>query len=118
MDIKPFTPAIRMQRTALIRRSVEWHEDLAKTYGVTDSEVYLALLDFLGMSLRVENVNGALDFKLAAPTDTAEHLRKKFTAYLETQNSQAVWNIEAAIREYDTPIDEDLAPGVTSEDPE
>lgn len=118
MDIKPFTPMTRMQRTALVRKTREWWAEVAESYGVSEDDLYLALIDFFTMSLRVGNVNGNLDFKFALTHDDSATIRKKFAAYLGTETTQAVWDIEAAIREYDAPVDEALAPEATPEDPE
>jgi hypothetical protein len=118
MDIKPFTPAIRMQRTALLRRTNDWRVNVAQEYGVSEDELYLALLDFFGMSLRAPSPNGKVDFAFAALSDDSAALQKKFLAYLNTTHTQAVWEIEAAIRAYDAPVDEALESGVTPEDPE
>jgi hypothetical protein len=118
MDIKPFTPAIRMQRTALLRRTNEWRVQVAQDYGVSEDELYLALLDFFGMSLRAPSPNGKSDFSFAVLSDDSTTLQKKFLAYLNTSDTQAIWDIEAAIRAYDAPVDDTLAPDVESEDPE
>jgi hypothetical protein len=118
MDIKPFTPAIRMQRTALIRRTTEWRKQVAEDYGVSEDEVYLALMDFFSMSLRAPYSNGKMGFAFAVLSDDSAALQKKFLAYLNTSDTQTVWNIEAAIRTYDAPVDEILAPDAESADPE
>jgi hypothetical protein len=118
MDIKPFTPAIRMQRTALIRRTTEWRKQVAEDYGVSEDELYLALLDFFTMSLRTSYPNGKTDFWFAELTDDSAALQKKFLAYLNTTHTQTVWDIEAAMRSYDAPVDEALAPDAESADPE
>jgi hypothetical protein len=118
MDIKPFTPAIRMQRTALLRRTNEWRVKVAQDYGVSEDELYLALLDFFSMSLRAPYCNGKADFTFAVLSDDSATLKKKFLAYLNTANTQTIWDIESAIRAYDAPVDEALAPDVESADPE
>jgi hypothetical protein len=118
MDIKPFTPAIRMQRTALIRRTTEWRVEVAQAFSVSEDELYLALLDFFSMSLRAPSPNGKADFSFAVLSDDSAVLKKKFLAYLNTVDTQTVWDIEAAIRSYDAPVDEALAPDAESADPE
>jgi hypothetical protein len=118
MDIKPFTPAIRMQRTALLRRTNDWRVKVAQEYGVSEDELYLALLDFFSMSLRASYPNGKTDFWFAELADDSAALQKKFVAYLNTTHTQTVWEIEAAIRAYDAPVDEALAPDAESTDPE
>jgi hypothetical protein len=118
MKIKPFTPAIRMQRTAILRKSQPWFADVAVEYGVTDDEIYLALLDFASVSLRVNGHKKKLDFDLIVPSDTPDVVRDKFVAYLNTTTTGAVYDIERAMREYDAPVDPALAPDMEPDDPE
>jgi hypothetical protein len=117
MKIKPFTPAIRMQQTAIINRSMEWWDDVAAEYGVTKNEVFAALRDLATMSMRINGQGKMLDFELPSPSDDSATLRKKFVAYLNTSKPEAVWEIERALQAFDRPVDPDTAPEKPS-DPE
>lgn len=118
MKIKPFTPAVRMQRTAILRKCQPWFGEVAQSYGVSEDEIYLALLDFTTLSLRVNGQKRKLDFGMVAPDDAIDTVRTKFEAYLNTTTSDAVWELERAIREADAPIDTALAPDTEPSDPE
>lgn len=110
MDFKPYTPAIRMQRTALMRKSNVWYKEVGKEYGVTEDEIYLAFLDFATISLRLNGDKPNVDFKWLTPTDDSETIRAKFAAYLNTQTAPAVWEVEKALNAFDAPVDPDTAP--------
>lgn len=110
MKIKPFTPAIRMQRTALINRALDWMDEVANEYGVSSNEVFAAFRDLTTMALRVNGQGKALDFDLPVLTDDSDTLREKFVAYLNTEKTEPVWAIENAIATFDRPADTDTAP--------
>jgi hypothetical protein len=117
MKIKPFTPAIRMQRSAIMNRSFDWLEDVGVEYGVSKNEVWAALRDFGDLSLRVNGQAKTLDFELLQSTDDSEMIKTKLIAYLNTDNPDAVWKIENAILAFDAPSNPDTAPEAPS-DPE
>jgi hypothetical protein len=111
MDIKPYTIKTRMQNTTLIRKALSWVGDLCAEYGVDENVLYTAYTDYAALSLRT---NGStfkgLDFKPLELTDSPEEAQKKFRAYLDTQCSARVFEIERAIQAYDAPADPALAP--------
>lgn len=117
MAFKPYTPAVRMQRTAILRRSKEWYEEVAQEFGVTDDEIYLALLDFASLSLRMNGQKPKVDFQWVKSTDDSETIRAKFIAYLNTETTQPVWELESEMRAFDAPVNPDIAPETPS-DPE
>lgn len=110
MDFKPYTPAIRMQRTAILRKAQPWFEEVGKDYGVSDDEIYLALLDFINLSIRLNGSKPEVDFKWLAPADNADKVREKFIAYLNTQTADIIWELETALNIFDAPADPDTAP--------
>lgn len=117
MKIKPYTPLIRMQRTAITNRSFDWLDAVAAEYGVTKNEVYMALGDFALMSLRINGQAKSLDFDLLKSTDDSDTIREKLIAYLNTGKPQAVWAVENDIQQFDAPANADTAPETPS-DPE
>lgn len=114
---KPYTPAIRMQRTALYRKSQGWFAALAETYNVTVDDLYLAWLDFASLSLRLNGNNPGVDFEWLTTSDSSETIQQKFIAYLNTETANAVWQLERDIQAFDAPVDPDTAPEPPS-DPE
>jgi len=110
MDFKPYTPAVRMQRTAIMRKSSAWYEAVGQEYGVSQDEIYLALLDFATLSLRLNGSKPKVDFKWLLPSDDEKVVRKKFTAYLNTQAAEKVFELEQALLDFDAPTNPDTAP--------
>lgn len=110
MKIQLWTPALRMKRTAIVNRSFDWLDEVAADYGVTKNEVFAALQDIATLSLRINGQRKALDFELMESTDDSATIREKLVAYLNTENPQAVWDMEAALAEFDRPVNVDTAP--------
>lgn len=110
MTFKPYTPAIRMQRTAILRKAAAWYDEVGQEFGVTQDEIYLALLDFASLSLRMNGQKPKVDFQWVKSTDDSETIRAKFVAYLNTATTDPVWELERDMREFDTPADPDTAP--------
>jgi hypothetical protein len=118
MDIKPYTVKTRMQDTTLRRKALPWLAALCADYGVDENVLYTAFSDYAVLSLRTNGSTfKALDFKPLELTDTPEQAQEKFRAYLDTQCSPRVFEIERAIQAYDAPADPALAPEPPS-DPE
>jgi hypothetical protein len=114
---KPYTPAIRMQRTAVLRKAQPWFDEVGQDFEVSGDEVYLALLDFVNLSLRMNGSKPKVDFKWLAPSDDSATIRKKFEAYLNTKTAAVVWQLETELRTFDAPVDSELAPEAPT-DPE
>lgn len=117
MAFKPYTPAVRMQRTAIMRKAASWYEEVGKEFGVTQDEIYLALLDFASLSLRMNGQKPKVDFQWVKSTDDSETIRTKFVGYLNTETTQPVWELEQAMQAFDAPANPDTAPEPSS-DPE
>lgn len=119
MDIKPYTPLVRMQHKTIYRKALDWYDELAAEYGVDKNVLFAALIDYTALPFRLNGgAPKGLDFAFPDISDTPESLKKKFIAYLNTACTNELAAMEAAIIAYDSPADAALAPESDPADPE
>lgn len=108
-EILVYTPRLRLQYGALLRKC-PWYVDVAEELGVEKIVLDDALADYLQMSIRVSELNGALDFEFADTKDTPEQVKEKFMVYLDTQDIEFIDKLTDEINAVDAPADADIAP--------
>lgn len=118
IEVKAYSPKMRMYYRRALRHMLSWYEDVAPKYDVTPDELFEELTDFAMISLRAR-VNGklGLDFELIHTKDDNDAIKSKAVAYLETETADKWFQIEAAVKAFDTPDDEALKPDLDSDDP-
>jgi len=118
MDIKVYTPLIRMQHSSVYSKGLEWYKELAAEYGVHENALFAALVDYTAIPFRLNGYTPkGLDFAFATRDDDVESLKEKFIGYLNTECIHELAAIEKAIKAFDEPVDSDKAPEAPS-DPE
>jgi hypothetical protein len=114
-EILTYTPRLRLQYQSLLRKAIDWYEEVAGDLGVETVVISNAIGDFLQMSVRVSGLNGDVDFDFASPQDTPEAVREKFNAYLDTEQMDMVDKIFDDINTTDAPANPETAPTAPTE---
>lgn len=115
MEIKRRTP-----RTDLIYQTIKIKADgldraVAASEGVHWAVAEVSVDNFLNLSARWTPNGTPLDFELAAISDDASDIKRKYLAYLDSEHVDQIDQALLALMKMDLPADKTLAPDAPSE---
>lgn len=116
MEIKRRTPRVQLVQTSIMRKMADLTDDLQGEIQIDEDVLDLGLSRFAELSARWLPNGTALDFQLASGMDSAEQIREKFLAYLDTESVDEVEAAFGAMYELDRPADPATAPLPPPED--
>lgn len=108
MKVLKRTPRTEMRYEALIRKVLQFFDEMVEGSGEEATTMDLAVTHFARLSSRIEP-NGKSKIGLAAPGDDPETIRAKFENFLDADWGE-VEEMTRAIRNHDAPADPATAP--------